>query len=108
MYLSDRLLVIIMGNYLIDRMQAEEELRKTQQAAEASKAQFDQIVCMVSDIVWRYDVNTKGEHIGSYISLVADRMLGLPIGTIGNSFDKISLIFIPMTCQLRRKRFPKR
>ena len=41
-----------MGNYLIDRTQAEEELRKAQQAAEASKAQFDQIVSMVSDIVW--------------------------------------------------------
>ena len=35
---------------------------------------------MISDIVWRCDVNTKGEHVGSYISPVADRMLGLPIG----------------------------
>ena len=43
---------------------------------------------MISDIVWRYDVNAKGEHIGSYISPVADRMLGLPDGTIGNSFEK--------------------
>ena len=43
---------------------------------------------MISDIIWRYDVNTKGEHVGSYISPVADRMLGLPIGTIGNSFEK--------------------
>ena len=43
---------------------------------------------MISDILWRYDVNTKEEHVGSYISPVADRMLGLPIGTIGDNFEK--------------------
>ncbi len=43
---------------------------------------------MISDIVWRYDVNAKGEPVGAHISPVADRMLGLPIGTIGDSFDK--------------------
>ena len=43
---------------------------------------------MISDIVWSYDVNTKGEHVGSYISPVADRMLGLPVGTIGDNFEK--------------------
>ena len=78
----------IMGNVITDHMQAEEELRKALQAAQASKAQYEQIVSMISDIVWRYDVNAKGEHVGSYISPVADRMLGLPDGTIGNSFDR--------------------
>ncbi len=43
---------------------------------------------MISDIIWRYDVNAKGEHVGTYISPVADRMLGLPDGSIGNRFDK--------------------
>ena len=43
---------------------------------------------MISDIIWRYDVNAIGEPVGTYISPVADRMLGLPAGTIGNSFDK--------------------
>ncbi len=43
---------------------------------------------MISDIVWRYDVNAKGKHVGSYISPVADRMLGLPDGTIGDSFER--------------------
>ena len=43
---------------------------------------------MISDIVWSYDVNARGECIGSYISPVADRMLGLPDGTIGNSMDE--------------------
>ena len=69
-----------MGNDITDRTQAEEELRKALQAAQARNAQYEQAVSMISDIVWRYDVNTKGEHVGSYISPVADRMLGLPIG----------------------------
>jgi PAS domain-containing protein len=43
---------------------------------------------MISDIIWRYDVNAKGEHVGTYISPVADRMLGLPDETIGNSFER--------------------
>ena len=80
-------LVIIMGNDIIDRMQAEEELREAKQAAQASKTQYELVVSMISDIVWRYDVNAQGEHIGYCISPVADRMLGLPDDTIGNSFD---------------------
>ena len=81
-------LMIIMGNDLIDRTQTEEELRKALQAAQARNAQYEQAVSMISDIVWRYDVNIKGKHVGSYISPVADRMLGLPPGTIGDSFEK--------------------
>ena len=77
-----------MGNDITNRTQAEEELRKALQAAQARNAQYEQAVSMISDIVWRYDVNTKGEHVGSYISPVADRMLGLPVGTIGDSFEK--------------------
>ena len=77
-----------MGNNIIDRMQTEEELLKALQATQARIAQYEQAVSMISDIVWRYDVNTKGEHVGSYISTAANRMLGLPAGTIGNSFEK--------------------
>lgn len=68
--------------------QTEEQLRKALQAAQASNAQYEQAVSMISDIVWRYDVNAKRKHVGSYISPVADRMLGLPEGTIGDSFEK--------------------
>jgi PAS domain S-box-containing protein len=77
--------------YSIERKKSETALREAEQAkqvAQARNAQYEQAVSMISDIVWRYDVNTKGEHVGSYISPVADRMLGLPVGTIGNSFDK--------------------
>jgi PAS domain S-box-containing protein len=77
-----------MHNDIIDRTLAEEKLRKALQAAQASNAQYEQAVSMISDIIWRYEVNTKRKHVGSYISPVADRMLGLPEGTIGDSFEK--------------------
>ena len=75
---------------IIDRRQAEEALRKARQAAEGERSPYEQVVSMIPDIVWRYDVNAAGEQIGAYISPVADRMLGLPDGTIGNSFDKFA------------------
>jgi len=81
-------LVTFMGNDLIDRTQTEEELPKALQAAQARIAQYEQAVSMISDIVWRYDVNAKRKHVGSYISTAANRMLGLPEGTIGDSFEK--------------------
>ena len=73
---------------ITERKRAEDVLQETKQTAEDIKAQYEQAVSMISDIVWRYGVNAKGEHVGSYISPVADRMLGLPDGTIGNSFEK--------------------
>ena len=80
--------MLIMGNDVTDHRKVEEALREAKQAAQDSQAQYEQVVSMISDIVWRYDANARGEHVGSYISPVADRMLGLPDGTIGNSFDK--------------------
>ncbi|MGB5100736.1 MAG: PAS domain S-box protein, partial [Methanothrix sp.] len=77
-----------MGSDITDRMQAEKDLREARQAAEDRKVLHEQVVSMISDIVWRYDVNAKRKHVGSYISPVADRMLGLPDGTIGDSFEK--------------------
>lgn len=77
-----------MSHDIIDRMQTKDALQEAKLAAEASKAQYEQVVSMISDIVWRYDVNAEGKHAGSYISPVADRMLGLSDGTIGSSFDK--------------------
>jgi hypothetical protein len=60
-----------------------------QEAAEGNKARHEQLVSMISDIDWRYRVNAQAEHVGSYISLVADRMLGLPDCTIGKALRQI-------------------
>ena len=73
---------------ITERKRAEDTLQEAKRAAENSKARYEQVVSMISDIVCRFDVNAQGEIIGSYISPVADRLLGLPDGTIGNSLDK--------------------
>lgn len=70
-----------------ERNRIEQELRKTTEAVEASKRQYEQVVSMISDVVWRYEVDTQGHTKGSYISPVADRMLDMPDSTINNSFD---------------------
>ena len=70
------------------RKQAEVALQKAKLIAETSQARFEQVVSMISDVVWRHDIDAEGAHIGSYISPVADRMLGLPEGSIGNNLEK--------------------
>jgi len=42
---------------------------------------------MKYDILWRYDVDSQKRIIESYISPVADKMLGLPEDTIKNNFQ---------------------
>ena len=70
------------------RKLAEVALQKAKLDAEAEKAHYEQVVAMISDMVWRYDANSKGEQVSFYISPVAEMMLGLPDGTIGNSVEK--------------------
>jgi PAS domain S-box-containing protein len=79
---------MIMENDVADRMLADEALRKAQQAAQDRQVLYEQVISMISDVVWRYDVNAKRRYINSYISPVAERMLGLPEGAITDSFDK--------------------
>jgi PAS domain S-box-containing protein len=70
------------------RKSAELAIEASRQAADASKAQYEEVVSMISEIVWRYEVDAQGKFISSYISPVAERLLGLPAGTIGNDFNK--------------------
>ena len=77
-----------MSNDIVDHLSPEEALKDPMQVSEISKAQYEQVVSMISDIIWRYDVDAKGENVGSYISPVADRLLGLPDGSISNSFER--------------------
>lgn len=63
------------------RKQTEEQLR-------VSHARYEQVVSHITDIIWRYEVDAQGQFVSSYISPVADRILGVPAGTIGNSLEK--------------------
>jgi PAS domain S-box-containing protein len=69
-------------NDITERKRAEEALQASQQA------KYEQVVSMISDVVWRYEVDDRGQFVNNYISPVADRLLGLQAGTIGSSFDK--------------------
>jgi PAS domain S-box-containing protein len=89
MFIQNYSLRVTMSDGITDRTWAEEALQDAKLAAEASKAQFEQVASIISDIIWRYGLNAKGEHVGTYISPAADRMLGLPAGTIGNSFAEL-------------------
>ncbi len=60
---------------------------------------------MIYDILWHYDVDSKARNIGSYISPVADKMLGLPEGTIGNSFEKYCSYVHPHDLPAMQKMF---
>ncbi|MGA2068956.1 MAG: PAS domain-containing protein [Thermoguttaceae bacterium] len=71
-----------------EQKRAEEAIEAAKHAAEASQAEYAQTVAMISDIVWRCELDGRGRLVNSYISPVADRLLGLPAGTIGNSMEK--------------------
>ena len=73
---------------ITEQKHAEESLQAAKYDAEASQAQYEQTVAMISDIVWRVEVDGQGQLVSNYISPVADRLLGLPAGTIGNSLEK--------------------
>ena len=72
----------VVMNDITDRKRAEDALQTSQQA------KYEQVVSMISDVIWRYEVDARGQFVDSYISPVVDRLLGLPAGTIGISFDK--------------------
>jgi len=78
---------------ITESKKAEEDLLEANRDAEKSHARYEQVVSMISDMVWRHDVDAHGQYVASYISPVADRILGLPNGTIGNNFEKIFLIY---------------
>ncbi|MCX6233340.1 MAG: PAS domain S-box protein [Bacteroidetes bacterium] len=72
----------------IKRKQAEEAMQQSMHTIQIGYRLYEQTVAMISDIVWRYEVDAQGQFVRSYISPVADRLLGLPAGTIGTDFEK--------------------
>ncbi|NPV62127.1 MAG: PAS domain-containing protein [Methanotrichaceae archaeon] len=41
----------------------------------------------IPDIIWRYELDSRGECIGAFVSPVAEEMLGLPQDSIQNRFE---------------------
>lgn len=85
--------LLLVGVVLMARMFREVGARlaateKAEKALAESEARYRQVVAMISDVIWRYEVDAQGGFVASYISPVADRLLGLPAGTIGDSFDR--------------------
>ena len=64
------------------------ELRRAEEAHRAGESRYQELVDMVSDIIWRYETDSRGKFVSSTISSAADSMLGLPPGTVGHSFQR--------------------
>jgi PAS domain S-box-containing protein len=63
------------------------QLKRAQQAHETFRGRYEQLVEMISDIIWIYETDARGRFRSGTISPAADRLLGLPPGTINHSFD---------------------
>lgn len=64
------------------------EWKSTEHALRESEYKYEQVISMISDIIWQYETDKDGKFYDSYISPVADKLLGVPLGTIANSFGK--------------------
>lgn len=84
-----------MGNDIVDSTCADGAVREAKQTKDDREEQFEQMISKISDIVWRYDTDANEQYLGSYISPVADLMLGLPENAIGNRFDRYFSIVHP-------------
>ncbi len=71
-----------------ERRRVERELRTSTDDLRASRSLYEQVVSMISDTVWRYEVDAAGGFVDSYISPVAERMLDLPEGTLNHDFER--------------------
>ncbi len=73
--------IIINYRDVTNRKQAEEKIKD-------SLHQMEMINANTPNIIWKTDIDKKGNFTNSYISAGACKLLGLPAGTINNNFDK--------------------
>ncbi len=65
----------------IERVRAEAALRR-------SEERYRRTVELIPDVIWRYEIDGSGEFVDAFVSPAVDRLLGLPEGTIGDSFSR--------------------
>jgi PAS domain S-box-containing protein len=63
------------------------QLKRAQEAHEELRGRYEQLVELITDIIWIYETDSRGGFRSGTISPAADRLLGLPPGTINHSFD---------------------
>ncbi len=85
--LADRQCAVVFQD-ITARKQTEEALRQARLEAQASQQRYEQVVSMISDVVWRYEVDAQMQCVDSYMSPVGDALLGLAPGTIGHSLER--------------------
>ncbi len=73
---------------ITERKIAEQLLLESKRAAEASQAKYEQVVNLIADVVWSYEMDAQGAPLSTYISPAADRLLGLPPGTIRHDLSR--------------------
>jgi PAS domain S-box-containing protein len=73
---------------ITERKLVEQQLRESKLSAEASQARYEQVVNLISDVVWSLEMDAQGALLNTYISPAADRLLGLPPGTIGHDLQR--------------------
>ncbi len=68
---------------ITERKKMEDELRVREEM-------YTETVAGIDDAMWRYEISKERKVVESYISPAAERMLGLPEGTIGHNFETYS------------------
>lgn len=63
------------------RKLAEEKLRE-------EEVHHANVIANIVDVLWEYELDSKGVFVRSYISPAVDGVIGLPTGSIGNDFEK--------------------
>jgi len=70
-----------LGAAALERTRAEAALRR-------SEERYRRTVELIPDVIWRYEVDGRGVFVDAFVSTAVDRLLGLPEGTIGDSFER--------------------
>lgn len=64
------------------------QLKRAEEAHTAIRGRYEQLVELITDIIWIYETDSRGRFRSGTISPAADRLLGLAPGTINHSFER--------------------
>ncbi len=87
-----------LGAAALERTRAEAALRR-------SEERYRRTVELIPDVIWRYEVDGRGLFVDAFVSTAVDRLLGLPEGTIGDSFERYFEHVLPEDLPLVNENF---